>query len=304
MTLMKRILALLMVIGMLLCFTGCDILDYNQAMELYKAGEFAQARDAFRALGDYADSPDMAWLASQKADYEMAEIYFSTGDYALALPLYQGLDMYMDSPVKAIVCQYHIGIGCIEAGAYEEALTYLEPLENYEDCPQQVLRAKWLWLYTTVQTKGDSIAVKAADGTICLTANEDGTLTLSYLKKASLLGMPYESSLTMVLQQGVREAQYTALYVSSSTSKIQEEATGTLDIAQFHATAVLPVDSFSQVNVDPDGVETSSSDPADALMMRSVFAETQAALSEGLPTLLESSEVPISTVEFGFAALQ
>ncbi len=301
---MKKIAVLLLSACLLLCFAGCDIADYTKAMNLYDDGQFADARDIFASLGDYGDSAAMAQAASQQADYQAAELYFSSGDYALALPLYQGLDMFMDSPVKAVACQYQLGLGCIEAGAYEEALTWLESLGNYEDSRQQVGLAKWLWLYTAVQTKGGSIETPVSGGAVSLTANEDGTMTLAYRKEATLLGMPYETSLSMVLQQGTREAQYAVRYVSTGINTIEEEAQGALDIALFSPTADLPVSSFSQRKTDSDGNESASTDPADAVMMRSVLMETQAALSEGLPALLAGVEAAVTVTDLGFAALQ
>lgn len=302
---MKRAIAFLLIACMFMCFTGCEALEYKEAMDYYEAGEYAKALEIYRSLGDFADSAAMAELCWQKADYEKAEKCFAEGSYRQALDLYQGLKMYKDSPMKAIVCQYRIGLACIEAGAYEEALSWLEPLGSYEDCQHQVQVTKWLWLLNAIKTKGGQMELPASSsgGSTFFRANEDGSVEVAYENDAQLLGAPYEIRFSMTIQQGVRETAYQAKYVSSSTSKIQEEASGTVDVAMFSATSKIPVDTFTQTITDPEGVETVSTNTTDALMMELALAEARAAIAEGVPVLLKQTGVAMTLKELGFASL-
>lgn len=303
---MKRVLALLLTVCILMSFTGCDALDYKKAMDHYNAGEYAQALEIYRALGDFADSAAMAEICWQKADYEAAEQLFNEGSYRQALELYQGLNMYMDSPIKAIACQYRIGLGCIDAGAYEEALTWLEPLGSYEDALQQVSNAKWLWLCTAIESNGGQLEVPAgtAGGSVFLRNDEGGTIEVAYENTGLLLGVPFESKMVITVTQDVREAPYAASYVSSSTSKIEEIAEGTVDVALFTATANIPVETFSQTNTDPDGGQIISTDTTDALMMEIILAEAKNAIAEGLPKLVEQSGTAVTLTDLGFVSLE
>lgn len=303
---MKRFLAVLLVLGLCLSFAGCDVLDYKDAMDLYEAGQFAEAYDIFSALGDYADSQAMAAICKQKVDYAAAEEFFAAADFRSALPLYTSLEMYKDSPVKAIVCQYEIGLDCIEAGAYEEALSWLEPLGSYEDCPELVLKAKWLWVYDYVKTNGGiEHVINAEDAeTVRLEANDDGTLTLRYTSEGYLLGVPFENEFAMILTQGSDDASYSAHCVSTLVNVIDETAGGTVSIGGFTANSPIDMESFLQTITDKEGAVTTMEDPDEALMVNTLLLSIRIAISDTLPTLLESTGADITVSEFGFLSLE
>lgn len=298
---MKRLITLLLVLSLALSLTGCKVMDYKTAMDYYEAGEYAQALEIYRSLGDFADSQAMAEICWQKADYKQAEALFAAGDYRQALELYQGLSMYMDSPAKAIVCQYRIGLACIEAGEYEEALSWLEPLGSYEDCPEQVQLAKWQWIYETV--KADSPTAEVGGGTIALSADDEGGFSVYFINVDSLLGISYTKNFRLSFGKDSREGIYTAVYDSTSNGQIKEEASGVLDIAQFSAASNIPVDSFTQTVIDPDGKETVSDQTTDALMMEGLLMEMQATLVQCIPELLAQTGLPLTVADIGFAAL-
>jgi len=302
---MKRIVSLLLAMALCLCFVGCDVLDYKEAMDLYEAGEYAQALEIYRALGDYADSARMAEICWQKADYEAAENHFAAGEYAQALELYQGLDMYMDSPVQAIVCQYRLGLESLDAGSYAQAIEWLVPLGSYEDCLEQVHLARWLWLLTYLEEQEGQVQMpgKTEGSVVSLRLGEEASVQLCYESEGQLLGMPYESNLIINIFRKEPLAAYTAMYNSESTSKIREEATGTVELAVFDGTYEVLPGEFSQTHVDPDGVETVSDDPADAIMLEVVLAEAVAAMAECLPQLIEASGVEISLADMCFDSL-
>ncbi len=300
---MKKAFALLLILGVLFSFAGCKALDYQEALELYNAGELAAARDLFLSLGDYADSVKMAEICSQQVDYAQAESWYAAGDYRQALNLYEKLGMYMDSPVKAIDCKHQIGIACIENGAYEEAISWLEPLGNYQSSQQLVQDAKWLWLHDAIARKGGILQAKADSGVVYLRAQEDGSVVVAWENQGYVLGMPFESHLTMTVIQGQYQAEYEALYTSTSTSNIREEVTGRIDLAGFTAATELSIDSFTQTKTEPDGTELTSTDTKDALMMQGILMEGRTAIAQCLPGLLEQTGVDMSLTEFGFDAL-
>lgn len=300
---MKKFLILLLTAALLMSLAGCNVLDYKKAMDHYKAGEYAQALELYRALGDYADSVAMAEICWQKADYQAAAEAVAAREYDRAISLYQGLGMYQDSPVKAIETQYQAGVVCVEAGEYAQGIAYFEELGSYRDCPEQIQQAKWRWLQEAVGLHRGQIRVKTATGMVRLQAETSGGFTIIYHNSGQILGMPYESNLTMPLNYGLRIVDYTADYLSTSTTTIEEKAAGTLDVGVFTGTEPLPVQTFSQTTTHPDGSVLYSTDPGDSLMMQMVLTEAAQALAQGLPQILEKSQVPITLKDLGFTAL-
>lgn len=296
---MKKIIVLLLVLTLVFSLSGCKLLDYKYASDYYEAGDYITAYNIYMSLGDFGDSAEMAKICRQKADYEEAEALLANGEYWAALPLYEGLAMYMDSPVKAIYCRYQTGLYCVEIGAYEEALTWLEPLGSYEDCREQVRLAKWLWIHETVKHNPCIISVNG--GTAALTATEDG-FAVSYYNADALLGISYTKSFRLTFGKDSREGLYTAVYDSNSNGQIREEVTGTLDIAAFNASSKMPVATFSQTVIDPDGKETVSTTTSDALMMQGLLMEAQMILAQSLPEFMAQTGLPLTLADIGFTA--
>lgn len=61
-SIMKRALSVILIVLMVLIFSGCDSSDYKKATELFEQGEFAQAREIFAELADYEDSQEKVKL--------------------------------------------------------------------------------------------------------------------------------------------------------------------------------------------------------------------------------------------------
>lgn len=294
---MKRLLMVGLLLCLLVSMSGCTLLDYQKANKLYKKGAYVQAEEIYQSLGDFADSEEMAVISGKKADYAEAEELYAAGAYAQALALYTGLEMYSDSPLKAVMCQYEAGKACIAAGNYEEAVTWLEPLGNYEDSAEQLNLAKWNWLGQQRHTK----VLDAGSGrnrTLSIEMPEKETLVLRLLDTGLLLGLPYKTEFEMTLVRGVVGAEYTLTYNSTNIKNITEISTGTVELHQF--AEGLAVEVFTQTITDAEGITTESTDVADAIMTKTVAADVVAVVTECLPQLLEDSGVNISMADLGF----
>lgn len=299
---MKKLVVLFTALCLCVSMAGCDLTDYRTAMDYYEAGEYAQALEIYRALGDYADSREMAEICWQKADYQAAEQLYAAGDYRQALPLYQGLAMYMDSPAKAIDCQYAIGVGSMEAAEYGEAITWLESVGNYKDSLARIKQSKWLWICSRVREQAPALEFNG--GMVTLTANDADKLELSYRKDGALLGVTYTNAFTLTVGFEEEEAVFTAKYDSASAGSICEEAAGVVKVPYFTAEKALSPDTFTQTVVDNDGVETVSTQTTDALMMQQLLAEAQTVLSQYLSQLLAQTELPVTVKDMGFVSLE
>ena len=107
---MKKRIALLLVLSMLLCLWGCDSADYKKAMELYDNGEFAAAKAMFAALGAYEDSTQMV----AACDYQQALVYMEDGQYQKARELLVRLGNHADSPKLAVKAAQYMLIDYVQ----------------------------------------------------------------------------------------------------------------------------------------------------------------------------------------------
>ena len=70
--------------------------DYNAGLALMDAGEYIEAADIFKSLGEYEDSEVLA----SEALYREAQFLLSSGEYENAIKIFTELDSYKDSPQK------------------------------------------------------------------------------------------------------------------------------------------------------------------------------------------------------------
>lgn len=294
---MKRIFALAVAAALCVSMAGCTVADYAMATKYYKDGEFAEALTLYQSLGDFADSEKMADICAQKADYVAAQAYFTAGQYDLALPLYQGLGMYADSPLQAIVCQYRLGLESLDRGEYLQAISYLEPLGNYEDSLDRTNLARWLWLGEARHT----LVLEQEEGFAALSCEpvEAGKVRLLLEQKGLLLGLPYEMQFTMTLTRNQDQAEYTLYYESVSETTVLETASGTVALGNFAAGGFLPIDAFTQTRLDLEGEKVTTDDVSAAIMVPSLLISAQAQINTSLPQLLEKSGVDISPADLG-----
>ncbi|MDR1714101.1 MAG: hypothetical protein LBR39_08140 [Coriobacteriales bacterium] len=105
--------AVLVIVGVLLTFTvilpAIETSNaYKDAVALMDAGEYKKAKAAFKELGDYKDSADLAKQAQQYLDYQSAEALFDEGDYEAAKAAFDDLGSFKDSKDRATESQNYI----------------------------------------------------------------------------------------------------------------------------------------------------------------------------------------------------
>lgn len=306
---MKRFFAILLILSLLLVFTGCDFSDYTRATRLFNQEDYQGAYDLYKQLGDYADSPEMTDLCRQILDYSYAEEAYATGDYASALTLFTSLGMYKDSPVRAIQSQYALGIACLEAGNYAEATGWLQELGSYEDNETYLLQAKWNWLCSHVADSAEPISLIVSEDdevteTVSLEPAIGGGVLLVYRANGHLLGLPYENEFSIPLLPDGQEAIYTAIYRSTVVNAIEETATGALQLGAFSADVYIPIDTFQQATTDAEGNVTVNEDASNTMMVLGIIDRAKVVLSQQLTPLLESTGVTISPRDLGFLSLE
>ena len=118
--------------------------NYEAASALFEAGGYAEAAQAFTALGKYQDSADRAALSTDWANYtnacNMIEI-FSHDDAVEAKQIFLSLGQFEDAPEKAIFCQNSLDFEAAEAletaGDYAGALAAFVALGSFSDATER-----------------------------------------------------------------------------------------------------------------------------------------------------------------------
>ena len=110
----KRLIALVLVLLLTLPLCGCDSLDYSKAVKALDNGDFDEAEQLFRSLGDYKDSEEKladvpyqhACDAFEKGNYEEAELLFrDLGENKDSLEkLSQIADCYLEDGLRYYYC--------------------------------------------------------------------------------------------------------------------------------------------------------------------------------------------------------
>jgi len=299
---MKRIITLIVIACLCLSFTGCKAWDYGKATKYYKEGQFSQAQALYESLGDYADSAAMAHISWQKADYEAAQQSFLAGDFRQAMELYYGLGMYMDSPAQAIDSQYLLASALLEKGEYEESIRLFEELGAYANSPALARQGISLWLRESLTDLG-GITLKLDDAgkqTLSLISTGGEAVHLVYVRESMLLGVPNTCRFALILDPETKEAAYEASYLSTASSTILEEASGTVDPAMFFQGQGLHTDSFTQTITEADGTVTVSQETTQAIILQSLLPEATSIIAENLATLLQQTGTDITPQDLGF----
>ena len=109
---MKKTMIICLALLLCVCVTGCASSDYKDATALYNQGDYVAAIEAFEALGDYKDSPDMI-LACK---YAQANALLDAGDYDGASAGFKALGDYQDAPNRVFEVEYEAGMQLLNSG--------------------------------------------------------------------------------------------------------------------------------------------------------------------------------------------
>lgn len=177
---MKKIIAIILTLAMVLTLTACDSSDYKKAMGLYEEGDYVSARAMFVELADYENSPEMV----KECDYGIAVENYENGNLKEALEQFKALGDFKDSAsyVKKIpweIVYNHIG----------EGNTSVKSLGNSQAA---VLMAKdgKVYLGWNMQMSG-TINVNT---TIAVIIDLDGNVVVGGTDKLSTYAARYEAS--------------------------------------------------------------------------------------------------------------
>lgn len=337
---MKKWICVILAAACLL-LTGCDSKDYKTATELYGAGEYAAAAQAFRTLGDYKDSAAMVTAC----EYALAQQLLAAGDWADAQKAFEALGSYADSAEQALRCRYEQAKTLMEGGVYPEAEKAFESLGDYADSAQLALQCRYeqavalleaddyagaLALFASLGDYGDSATLlqqaqwlqlqrflieqppyMTEDGyNVGITAIDPDQLTLWVEKIMDLGFYVVVDRCAISFALGADEGRYelqsqTQTMADGLTGRTSSTADGTILLAELMPDTQLPLTNFYYHGQDVYGNITERTEPW--LGEREKFAEIRGMLSvlfEHIPVLLEQSGTGYTLQSFGLTGAE
>ena len=330
---MKKWICVALVAALLL-LTGCDQKQYQQAQELYQAGNYSAAVKVFASLGDYEDSLQMVTACQ----YHLAMQLYESKDFQAAETAFLALGAYENSSELALRCRYEQGVLLMAEAAYPEAEAIFADLGEFENSAELVLRCRYergkelmaaedyaaaQAIFQTLDGYEDSDALlqqarwkhllvflaeqppySVAEGCqVGITAFDPDQLTV-WAERTSDLGFYVvvdrcAISFTLGDTQGSYQLQtQTQTQADGLTGRSSASATGTVSLAELTPDTRLPRTNFSYYGQDVYGNVTQRSEP-----LVSELTDTQellAVLLEQIPALLAQSSTGYTLSEFGF----
>ena len=131
---MRKALSFLLIISIMLCFSAAHARAdsnaemYENAIGLLKENKYAEAGEAFAALGSYYDSPRYMMYCSAIAAGE-------AGLYSVAVENLKSLSGFLDS---SILATYYAGLSWEASEDYEHALELLSGISLYRDVASRI----------------------------------------------------------------------------------------------------------------------------------------------------------------------
>lgn len=126
------IIALLYLILILLARQLIDT-SYEDAVNMFKDGDYEGAKEAFSILGNYQDSVTYLKLSDQWVEYTKAMEHFQNKEYQLAADAFDRLDDFSNSKEMARLSRYEYGIVLYNQDKYSDALEIFGSLGSFRD---------------------------------------------------------------------------------------------------------------------------------------------------------------------------
>lgn len=284
----KKTLCLLLLCTLLLSLSGCNSLDYREAIGLYNDHRFDEAAAIFQELADYEDSANLL----RRSRYLAAADRMAAGDYQDALDRFQTMTGYEDVDARILECQYQLAIRLFDAGDYAGAEAAFRSIHPYRQSQAYLRQISWQKLYDYICTAGSEsggcflLSRQVEDSTVNVIADVTTPDQLSFTISSEFSQeYAYSDSLTLTLPR--QEAH--AAFVGTSTFHMpfgdgqigsDQESAGTIPLSVCTPAALLTPSSFTITVTDHHGETTTSQDPADSRL--------QPAMQENLRILLDT----------------
>ena len=306
---LKPILTLMLIGVLAFALTGCDNLDYREAVQLYNAGLYEQAAQIFAEIPEYEDSTQL----ETRCYYRLALKAMEAEDYASALTQFEALGNYEDVPARITECKYQLGLAAFDAGDLTTAEGYFADTPDYRQTPEYCRRITWQKLFDAIAEmapgEAESILEKEADGrTVQVIARSADIQELIFsVGSVKDMGYVFNDYLSLRFTRDSLQATFTAesgfqMTFNGIEIGSRQTGSGTLDIAVCTPESALVLENFGLTVTDNQGQSITSTDPADCLM-NEAMAENLAILLDTVPEILTEAEIPFALADIGFSSL-
>lgn len=306
---LRSAVVLILLCSLLFSLTGCDSLDYRDAIDLYNIGDYKAAAEIFGALGDFEDSPALY----TRCQYWLAVTAMEQGSYQDALQSFQDLGNYADAPQRATECTYQLALAGFAAGELAQAKTLFQQLDDYRQAPEHLRQIAWQEFFDAVSAAGTetgggfTLQTELDEKVYSVTADHVSNVLLFYASHDWEDGYHFSDTLLITLPRDTTLAGFSAtstfsMSVLDTAIGSQQIGSGTLDITTCTPETPLIVETYEKIVTDNQGNTNTFTDPSDNLMEEAT-AENMHDLMTVLPTLLEENGITPALADIGFSAL-
>lgn len=301
MKILKAATLVAMICILMLSMTGCDALDYRDAIDLYNAGEYAQAAKMFAVLGDFEDSAHMEKLCH----YWIAVDTMESGDYENAISLLEAMNGYEDCEERITECNYQMALQNFEAGDFPAAEIRFLVTPEYRQTPEYLRQITWQKFFDAVAE--NPLQTEQDGKTYALTADAQTNQLVFSMASQVDKGYTFRDSLTLTLARDSFIAELTA--TDAFTMDFREDAigaeqamSGRVDISTCTVETIPVIDAYEKTVKDNLGGTTTSEDIADSLMTEAMVQNFQSLMTV-IPQMITEAGMELTLQDIGFSAM-
>lgn len=269
---------LLLIVGLIIFLTvALPNIRYNSAVNLFEHKKYSQARDTFKQLGNFKDSPEYL----EKCDYEIAlkdaEDDFNSGDYLNAAKKYQDIVGLSDADARIEQCADAL----LAEGSYADAKECYDMVGiGFTD--NRVLQCNQMILVNYVRENGEyddgtyTYAKNYYDDDVkyelSINANEDDNLLyVQYFYLYDNDDTAAGTSLTLYLDPDEVDSEILIrgiLLIQIGDGNLKDEGLGLLDIDTCTASTTLTITKFERTGKSAGGKDLASTslDDSDSVL--------------------------------------
>ena len=302
----KSLWVILLVCSLTLSMTGCEKLDYRNAIKLYNAGSYEVAADMFYELEDYEDSKELY----TSCQYWIAANLAQQGHYEEALPRFLKLGEYENSAQWVTECKYQLALIAFDEGRFGDAQALFQEIPDYQQAKEYLRQINWQTMFDSICVLDTAMQAEHNGKSFHVFApleDQNAPKLVFSVEMSKQEDHLYNDFLTITLSRASTVADFTCgsdfqmAYVDSTIGSSQS-GSGRIDITTCTPETVLVLDAFEKTVTDNLGKTISSTNPADSLMAE-MLAENLSDLLTVIPQLLSDAGITLTLNDIGFSAL-
>lgn len=301
MRLLKAATAVALICILAFSMTGCDALDYRDAIDLYNAGNYAQAAEIFAQLGDFEESDRLETLCH----YWIAVDTMEAGSYEAAIPLLESMNGYEDCADRITECKYQLALQAFEVGDFPTAESYFLEAPDYRQAPEYLRQITWQKFFDAVV---ENPLQTETDGKVfTLVANVADNRLEFYTGTRVDNGFTFHNDLKIILSRDSLIADFIATDAFSmdfgdDTIGSEQTMSGRMDISTCTEDTIPLVEAFEKTIKDNQGNTTTSTDPVDSLMTDEMLTNFRDLMTV-IPELVNAADFGLTLSDIGFSAM-